>query len=141
MILKEILKLLNVGIIHPISYAKWVSLIHVVPKKKGIKILKNENNEFILTRTIMGWCTCIEYSKSIKAAREDSFSLPFIDQIVERLTKNSYFYYLDGYLGFFQILFHPAIKKMTTFTYPYGRFAYKRCPLGYEMPQLPLGDA
>ena len=51
---KEVLKLLNAGIIYPISDSKWVSLVHVVPKKGGVSVVENEKNELIPTRTITG---------------------------------------------------------------------------------------
>ena len=51
---KEIMKLLDAGIIYPISNSDWVSPIHVVPKKGGMTVVKNENNELIPTRTVTG---------------------------------------------------------------------------------------
>jgi len=63
---------------------------------------------------------CINYRKLNKAPRKDHFSLPFIDQMLKRLVENSYFYCLDGYLGFFQIPNHPNDPKKSTFTCPYG---------------------
>ncbi|XP_050117637.1 uncharacterized protein LOC126595360 [Malus sylvestris] len=51
----EVLKLLNVGIIYPISDSKWVSPLQVVPKRSGITVVKNENNELIPQRTVTGW--------------------------------------------------------------------------------------
>ncbi|VVA37154.1 PREDICTED: LOW QUALITY PROTEIN, partial [Prunus dulcis] len=48
----EVLKLLDVGIIYPISDSKWVSPEQVVPKKSGITVVKNEKNELVPTRTI-----------------------------------------------------------------------------------------
>ena len=44
---KEVLKLLNAGFIYAISDSPWVSLVHVVPKKGGFTIIRNENNEFV----------------------------------------------------------------------------------------------
>jgi len=88
---KEILKLLKDGIIYPISDGKWVSLVHIVLNDGGMTVLKNENNELIPTRTITGWRMCMNYRKLNKATRKDYFSLPFIDQRLERLVKNSYF--------------------------------------------------
>jgi hypothetical protein len=44
---KEVLKLLHTRIIYPMPYCEWVSLVQVVPKKGGMTIVKNENNEFI----------------------------------------------------------------------------------------------
>ncbi|GJU88471.1 reverse transcriptase domain-containing protein [Tanacetum coccineum] len=52
---KEIVKLLDTGIIYPIADSPWVSPIHCVPKKGGITVVTNENDELVPTRTIMGW--------------------------------------------------------------------------------------
>jgi len=79
---KEFLKLLKVGIIYLISDSKWVSPIHVVPKKGGMTVVKNENNELISTRTIRGWRMCIDYQKLNKATHKDHFPLPLIDQML-----------------------------------------------------------
>ncbi|XP_034218971.1 LOW QUALITY PROTEIN: uncharacterized protein LOC117630344 [Prunus dulcis] len=51
---KEVIKLLNVGIIYPISDSKWVSPVQVVPKKSGITVVKNEANELVPTRMTTG---------------------------------------------------------------------------------------
>ena len=45
---KEVLKLLDVGIIYPISYSKWVSLTQVVPKRFGVTVVKNDKNELVV---------------------------------------------------------------------------------------------
>ncbi|RVW68547.1 hypothetical protein CK203_063695 [Vitis vinifera] len=82
---KEVVKLLDAGIIYPISDSTWVSSIQVVPKKGGITVVKNDNNELILTRMITGWRVCIDFRKLNDATRNDHFPLPFIDQMVERL--------------------------------------------------------
>jgi hypothetical protein len=44
---KEVLKLLHVGIIYPVAYSEWVSLVQVVPKKGGMTMVKNEKDELI----------------------------------------------------------------------------------------------
>ena len=51
---KEILKLLDVGVIYPISDSKWVSPIQVVPKKSGVTVVKNNENELVPTRVQTG---------------------------------------------------------------------------------------
>ena len=127
---KEILKLLDAGIIFPISDSKWVSPVHVVPKKGGMTVVTNENNELIPTRTVTGWRMYIDYRKLNMASRKDHFPLPFIDQMLERLAQHSHFCYLDGYSGFFQIPIHPDDQEKTTFTCPWGTFAYRRMPFG-----------
>ena len=58
---KEVLKWLNAGFIYAISDSSWVSLVHVVPKKGGFTVIRNEKNELIPTRTVTGWRVCIDY--------------------------------------------------------------------------------
>jgi len=73
---------------------------------------------------------CIDYRKLNKATRRNHFPLPFIDQMLERLAKNLYFGYLDGYLGFFQNPIHPNGQEKTTFTCLYGTYVYRRMSFG-----------
>ncbi|XP_057250066.1 uncharacterized protein LOC130591153 [Beta vulgaris subsp. vulgaris] len=127
---KEVMKLLDAGIIYPIADSKWVSPVQVVPKKGGMTVVKNEKNELIPTRTVTGWRMCIDYRRLNMATKKDHFPLPFIDQMLERLACHKYFCYLDGYSGFFQIPIHPDDQEKTTFTCPYGTFAYRRMPFG-----------
>ena len=88
----------------------------------------NEKNELLPTRTITGWRICIDYQILNKVTRKDHFPLPFIDQMLDRLTGNEYFYFLDGYLGYNQITIAPEDQEKTTFTCPYGTFAFRRMP-------------
>ena len=104
--------------------------VQVVPKKGGLTLVRNESNDLIPTRTVMGWHMCIDYRKLNKVTRKDHFPLPFIDQVLERLAKFSYFYYLDGLSGFYQIPIHPDDQAKTIFTCPYGTFSFRRMPFG-----------
>ncbi|GJW09890.1 hypothetical protein Tco_1575717 [Tanacetum coccineum] len=79
----------------------WVSPVHCVPKKGGITVVKNEENELIPTRLVTGWRVCIDYRKLNDATR------------------------------YFQILFDNLIKEKTTIHCHYGTFAYRSMPLGY----------
>jgi hypothetical protein len=72
-----VLKLLDVGIIYPISDSKWVSPVQVVPKKSGITVVKNEDEELIPTRITTGWRVCIDYRKTEQGDPERSFSVAF----------------------------------------------------------------
>nr|GEZ94070.1 reverse transcriptase domain-containing protein [Tanacetum cinerariifolium] len=65
-----------------------------------------------------------------EATRKDHFPLPFMDQMLERLAGNEYYCFLDGFFGYFQIPIDPKDQEKTTFTCPYGTFAYKRIPFG-----------
>ena len=96
----EVLKLLDVGIIYPISDSKWVSPVQVAPKKSGITMVKNEDDELVPIRVTTGWRVCIDYSRLNKVTKKDHFPLPFIDQMLERLAGHRYYYFLDGYSGY-----------------------------------------
>ncbi|GJR08910.1 reverse transcriptase domain-containing protein [Tanacetum coccineum] len=127
---KEVEKLLEAGLIYPISDSPWVSPIHCVPKKGGMTVVVNEENELIPTRLVTGWRVCIDYRKLNEATRKDHFPLPFMDQMLERLAGNEYYCFLNGFLGYFQIPIDPHDQEKTTFTSPYGTFAYRRMPFG-----------
>ena len=73
---------------------------------------------------------CIDYRRLNKNTKKDHFPLPFMDQMLERLSNHAFFCFLDGYSGFFQIPIHPSDQEKTTFTCPYGTFAYRRMPFG-----------
>nr|GEX80323.1 hypothetical protein [Tanacetum cinerariifolium] len=88
------------------------------------------SNELILTRLVTGWRVCIDYRKLNDATRKDHFPLPFMDQMLERLAVNELYCFLDGFSGYFQIPIDPQDQEKTTFTCPYGPFAYRRMPFG-----------
>ena len=127
---KEVLKWMNVGFIYAISDSPWVSPVHVVPKKGGFTVIRNEKNELIPTRTVTGWRVCIDYRKLNIATRKDHFPLPFMDQMLHRLAGHPHFCFLDGYSGYNQIAIAPEDHEKTTFTCPYGTFAFRRMPFG-----------
>ena len=127
---KEVLKWLNVGFIYAISDNPWVSPAHVVPKKGGFTVIRNERNELIPTRTVIGWRVCIDYRKLNTATKKDHFPLPFIDQMLDRLAGHPHFCFLDGYSGYNQIAIVLEDQEKTTFTCPYGTFSFRRMPFG-----------
>ncbi|GJR09333.1 reverse transcriptase domain-containing protein [Tanacetum coccineum] len=128
---KEVEKLLDAGLIYPISDSPWVSPVHCVPKKGGMTVVKNDENDLIPTRLVTGWRVCIDYRKLNEATRKDHFPLPFMDfNALERLAGNQFYCFLDGFSGYFQIPIDPKDQEKTTFTCPYGTFAYRRMPFG-----------
>nr|GEU76503.1 reverse transcriptase domain-containing protein [Tanacetum cinerariifolium] len=127
---QEVIKLLDAGLIYPIPDSPWVSPVHYVPKKGGFTVVENEDNELIPTRLVMAWRVCIDCRNLNEATRKDHFPLPFIDQMLERLAGNQYYYFLDGFSGYFQIPIDPKDQEKTTFTCPYGMFTYHRMPFG-----------
>jgi hypothetical protein len=72
----------------------------------------------------------IDFRKLSKATRKDHYPLPFIDQMLERLSKQTHFCFLDGYSGFSQIPVSQPDQEKTTFTCPFGTFAYRCMPFG-----------
>nr|GEW56059.1 retrovirus-related Pol polyprotein from transposon opus [Tanacetum cinerariifolium] len=92
---QEVIKLLDAGLIYPISDSPWVSPVHCVPKKRGFTVVENEDNELIPTRLVTGWRVCIDYHKLNEATRKDHFPLPFMDQMLKRLAGNKYYGFLD----------------------------------------------
>jgi hypothetical protein len=126
----EVIQLLDAGIIYPISDSKWMSPIHVVPKRAGLTVVKNQDNELVPTCIQSGWRVCIDYRKLNATTKKDHFPLPFIDQMVERLAGHEYYYFLDGYSGYNQVPVDPEDQEKTTFTCPFGTFAYRHMPFG-----------
>ncbi|RVW64078.1 Retrovirus-related Pol polyprotein from transposon 17.6 [Vitis vinifera] len=122
--------LLQAGIIYPISDSLWVSLTQVVPKKSGITVIQNEKGEEVSTRLTSGWRMCIDYRRLNSVTRKDHFPLPFMDQVLERVSGHPFYYFLDGYSGYFQIEIDLEDQEKTTFTCPFGTFAYRRMPFG-----------
>ena len=100
---KEILKLLEAGIIYPVADSDWVSPVHFVPKKGGITVVPNDKDELIPQRIITGYRMVIDLRKLNKATKKDHYPLPLIHQMLERLSKHTHFCFLDGYSGFSQI--------------------------------------
>ncbi|CAN6677849.1 unnamed protein product [Malus baccata var. baccata] len=127
---KEIIKFLDYGMIYLISDNRWVSPIQCVPKKSGVTVVENVENEVVPTRIQTGWRVCIDYRKLNATTRKDHFPLPFLDQMLERLVGHSFYCFLDGYYGYNQIVIAPDDQENTTFTCPFATFAYRCMPFG-----------
>ena len=67
---KEILKLLEAGIIYPVADSEWVSPVHCVPKKGGITVIPNDNDELISQTIITGYRMVIDFSILNKATKK-----------------------------------------------------------------------
>ncbi|CAN6557500.1 unnamed protein product [Malus baccata var. baccata] len=87
---KEIIKLLDCGVIYPISDSRWVSPVQCVPKKSGVTVVANAENELVPQRIQTGWRVCIDYRKLNTTTRKDHFPLPFIDQMLESVFGDSF---------------------------------------------------
>jgi len=92
-------------------------------------VIYNEKNELIPTRTVIGWRMCIHW-KLNQATLKDHYPLPFMDQMLERLTGKAYYCFLDGYSVYNQIVVNLEDQEKTTFTCPFGIFAFRKMPFG-----------
>ena len=108
----------------------WVSPVHVVLKKGGFTMIRNEKNELIPIRAMTGWRVCIDYKKLNIATRNDHYPLPFIDQMLDRLVRHPHYCFLDGYSGYNQIFIALEDQEKTTFACSYGTFSFRRMPFG-----------
>ncbi|GJY52157.1 hypothetical protein Tco_0443004 [Tanacetum coccineum] len=97
-------------------------------------VVKNEKDELISQRTVTGWRLCIDYRKLHNATWKDHFPLLFIDQMLERLAGQEYYYFLDGFSGYFQIPIAPEDQEKTTFIAPMGLSHTNESPSDYGMP-------
>eukprot|EP00253_Pinus_taeda_P002916 PITA_02916 len=109
---EEVQKLLDAGFIYPISDSEWVSLLVLVPKKNG------------------KWRICVDYRELNKATKKDHFPLPFIDQVLDALARKRFLSFLDGFSEYNQIQISLEDQDKTTFTCPWGTFAYCVLPFG-----------
>ncbi|CAM8951139.1 unnamed protein product [Rhodiola kirilowii] len=127
---KEIQKLLDANVIYPISDSRWVSPVHVVPKKTGITVEENSEGKMVMTRAKNSWRMCIDYRRLNAVTRKDHFPLPVIDQMLDRLAGKPFFCFLDRFSGYNQIPIAPEDQEKTTFTCPFGTFAFRKRSFG-----------
>nr|GEV10844.1 DNA-directed DNA polymerase [Tanacetum cinerariifolium] len=128
---KEVEKLLDAGLIYPISDSPWVSPVHCVPKKGGFTVVENEENELILTRLVIEWRVYIDYRKLNEATPKDHFPLLFMDQMLERLARNEFYCFLDGFFGCMLAIFHDMVEKtIEVFMDDFSVFgnSFENCP-------------
>ena len=95
-------------------------------------MIQTESNGLLPSRTVTEWRICIDYRKLNKATRKYHFPLPFLDQMLDRLARQEYYCFLDGYSGYNQITISPEDQEKTMFTCPrMVCFLLGECPLGY----------
>ena len=121
--------------------SSWVSPVHVVPKKGGFTVIRNEKNELIPTRTVTGWRVCIDYKKLNTATRKDHFPLPFIDQMLDRLAGHPHFFFLMGILDITKLLLHLKIRRKLLLHAYLVLLLLGECHLDCVMLLVPSKDA
>ena len=103
---------MDAGLIYAIRDNEWISPLVLVPKKNW------------------NWRIYVNYQELNKATKKDHFPLPFIDQVLDGLAGKKLFSFLDGFSGYNQIQISPEDQDKTTFTCPWGTFAYRVLPFG-----------
>ena len=78
----------------------------------------------------IGWRVCIDYRRLNEVTIKDHFPLPFMDKLLERILRHPFYCFLDDYSGYFQIEIAVEDQENTTFTYPFGTYAYRMMPFG-----------
>lgn len=93
-------------------------------------MLPNERNELVSMRPMTNWKVCMDYQKLSSWTENDHFPMPLMDHMLDRLVGKDWSCFLDGYSGYNQISIAPEDKENTTFTCPYGNFAFKGMSFG-----------
>ncbi|KAL6324780.1 hypothetical protein AAG906_018307 [Vitis piasezkii] len=144
--LLEVLKRCKKAIKWQISDLKRISLLvctHHIYMEHEAKLVRQpqrklnphmqEVGEDVFTRLTTGWRVCIDYRRLNAVTRNDHFPLPFIDQVIERVSGHPFYCFLDGYSEYFQIEIDVKDQEKTTFTCPFGTYAYRRMSFAYAM--------
>ena len=137
----KVLKWLNEGFIYAISDSPWVSPVHVVPKKGGFTVIRNERNELIPTRIVTRWRVCIDYRKLNSTTRKDHFPLPFIDQMLNMLAGHPTSVFLMDILDITKFLLHLRTRRKLLSHVLMVLLLLEECHLGYAMLLLHFKDA
>ena len=87
--------------------------------------MKNHNHYYSFLM-----CDPIDYKKLNTTTRKDHYPLPFINQMLDMLSRHSHYYFLDRYSGYNQIAIAPEDQEKSTFTCPYGTFSFRRMSFG-----------
>jgi hypothetical protein len=109
---KEIKKMLDAKIIIPLRYSKWIA---------NLVLVINKNGEIRLN---------VDFRNLNKCSRKDNYPLPKMEHILQNIFGASVMSFIDGFLGYNQIEFHPNDKDKTAFTTPWGTFMYEKISFG-----------
>ena len=92
------------------------AMFNVCQKMKGMIVVPKKRNKLILMRPGTGLRVCMDYRNFNAYTKKDHFPMPFMDQMLDRLTGKGWYYFLDGYLGYNHISIAPEDQDKTAFT-------------------------
>ena len=90
----------------------------------------NDKGKELHTHLSTKWRACIDYRKLNAVTKKDHFPSPFIDQILDKLSSQGFYCFLDGYSGYNQLAIHPDDQEKSTITCPFGTYAFQRMSFG-----------
>ena len=106
---------------------------HFMPKRDCMTVVPNERNELVPMWPVTEWRVFMDCRKFNTWTKRYHFPMPIMDQMLDKLVGKGLYCFLDGYLGYNQISIALEDQEITTFTFPYGTFAFKRMPFGLLM--------
>ena len=94
-----------------------------------------KNDKMIPSQFMNWWRVCIDYRKLNVVTRKNHFSLPFFDQLFERIAGYEFYCFSNDFSDYNQIAIISEDQENTTFTYPYGTFAFRKMP--FDLCKIP----
>ena len=93
-------------------------------------MVPNKKNALVPMRPVTVWMVCMDYRKLNAWTEKYHLPMPFMDKMLDRLVEKGWCCFLDGYSRYNQISIAPEDQEKSTFTCPYGTFAFKRMLFG-----------
>ncbi len=112
-LMKEIKWLCNIGVLGWQASLGWASPTIILPKKDS---------------TV---CTLSDFRELNKRKVRKPYPIPKISMILQELDGFTYATALDLNMGYYTIRLDPTASKMCTIIFPWGKYSYKRLPMGF----------
>lgn len=110
--MKEFKKILNAKIIFPVHHS--MCMAYLVPMKKKIREIH----------------LYVHLCNLNLASHKDNYSLPSLDEVLQIVNDSKMMSFLDGYLGYNQVMIDEEDRLKMTFMTKWGNFSYRRMPFG-----------
>ena len=107
---EQIERLTKVGFIQEVDHPEWPTNPNMVQNSNG------------------KWRMCVDFTDLNKDYPKDTFSLPWIDQIVDLTSSCDYLSLLDAYSGYHHVSMNLEDEEKTSFITPFGVFCYIKIP-------------
>ena len=109
---KELLRLVEIGVLEPVQQSEWGSPTFIIPKKnKAVRFIS-------------------DFRRLNAKIKRKPYPLPRIGDILQNLEGFQYATSLDLNMGYYHIRLSESSSDMTTIITEFGKFRYKRLPMG-----------